>query len=137
MQETERDAMRISDETAVVAMAALLQKASASRATARAAAMAPAQALPFLQPGRLVRILTEGDGLAVPPAMAQSPEPVALLDADGGGLAAESGQWGIIVNFERLGKKGEKETQSPLSNSYAGVRAFSSTLNALSDRSGS
>lgn len=109
-QEAERDTMRISDETGVVAMAALLQQASASRATARAAAMVPAQALPFLQPGRLVRILTEGDGLAVPPVMAQAPEPVALFDAESGGLAEESGQWGIIVNFERLGKKGEATT---------------------------
>jgi hypothetical protein len=90
----------------VVAYAALLQQASAARATARAASMAPAHALPFLQPGRLVRILTDRDGLAVPPSLAEMAGPEQLLAADGGGLSEESGRWGIIINFERLGKKG-------------------------------
>lgn len=105
LKESERDAIHIRDEAAVVAYAALLQQASAARATARAASMAPAHALPFLQPGRLVRILTDRDGLAVPPSLAEMAGPEQLLAADGGGLSEESGRWGIIINFERLGKK--------------------------------
>jgi rRNA-processing arch domain len=75
-QETERDAVEVQDETGVAAVAALLQRAAAARAAARAAAMAPQHALPFLQPGRLARLLPAGPG--APP-----PEPRALL-ADGG-----------------------------------------------------
>ncbi len=51
-----------------------------------------------MQPGRLARVLHAAPG-------ASAPEATDLL-AEGGGLAPEPGEWGVIINFERLGKKG-------------------------------
>ena len=59
MQE-ERDSISIEDEDAVEQYAALLEQQAASRAEMRAIVMQPRHALPFLQPGRLVRVLTSG-----------------------------------------------------------------------------
>ena len=54
----EREGISIEDEEAVEQYAALLEQRAAARAEMRAIVMQPRHALPFLQPGRLVRVLT-------------------------------------------------------------------------------
>ena len=54
----ERDSIGIEDEEAVEQVATLLTQRTAARAEMRAIAMQPRHALPFLQPGRLARVLT-------------------------------------------------------------------------------
>lgn len=56
--------------------------------------------MPVLQPGRLARVLA-----AAPGGGSGAAKAVQLL-AEGGRLAPEAGEWGVIINFERLGKKG-------------------------------
>ena len=54
----ERDSIGIEDEEAVEQYAALLEQQAAAREEMRAIVMQPRHALPFLQPGRLVRVRT-------------------------------------------------------------------------------
>jgi ATP-dependent RNA helicase DOB1 len=74
-----RDAVAVEGEEAVAAYAALEAQAAELRGDARDAALAPRAALPFLQPGRLARVL--------PPGAARG----------------DAGVWAAIVNFERVG----------------------------------
>ena len=65
----ERDAVVIEGEEDVAQYAALLEQQAQAQADMRAILTRPRFALPFLQPGRLVSVLTQPD----PPAAAASP----------------------------------------------------------------
>lgn len=58
-EQAERDSIVIKDEDEVSQYAALLQQQEVIRAELRAIITQPRYALPFLQPGRLVRVLTQ------------------------------------------------------------------------------
>ncbi len=105
--------MKIADEAGVVAVAALLQQAATARGAARWAAMAPAHALPFLQPGRLTRVLTCGDGSAAAAGARLAATPAQVLAEGGEGIADPPGHWGVLINFERIGKKGGGPCSTP------------------------
>ena len=109
LQEAERDAVQLDSEPAVAEFLALLQQAAAARAAVRSATFAPQAALPFLQPGRLVRLLTapdSGERVVIDPSDAPKSS-----SSNGGAHAlwADPAVWGVIINFERVGgaKKGE------------------------------
>lgn len=118
--------MKIPEEAGVVAVAALLQQAASARAAVRAAALAPAHALPFLQPGRLVRVLTGGDGSAAAAGARLVAAPAQLLAEGAAGVAQDPGQWGVVINFERIGKKGSDNRKA--SPCTAGFRTSSCSL---------
>ena len=58
--QAERDAISIEDEEAVGEYARLQQAEAEGRSLIRSMVMQPRHALPFLQPGRLARVLTDG-----------------------------------------------------------------------------
>ena len=64
MLQEERDAIVVAEEEAVAQYAALLEAAAAARATLRSMVMQPRHVLPFLQPGRLVRVLAQPEEAA-------------------------------------------------------------------------
>ncbi|KAG2425704.1 hypothetical protein HXX76_013546 [Chlamydomonas incerta] len=130
--EAARDAIVIEDEAGVRQYYALLDQLAGLRAALRALLNDPKVALPFLQPGRLVRLLPEPAETArplpefsEPPAPGAAPPPppdppastsgkgsaAALAPEGGGGAAVVSevthGVWGAVVNFERVGGKKE------------------------------
>jgi ATP-dependent RNA helicase DOB1 len=115
--QAERDAVAIADEAAVAEYAALAAARAEAAAAARAALTQPAHVLPFLQPGRLVRVLAPAGADAPDGAAAGAPEsgaPAAAAaarlasngeaGASGAGLGLEDeGAWAAVVNFERVG----------------------------------
>ncbi|KXZ50647.1 hypothetical protein GPECTOR_15g331 [Gonium pectorale] len=116
--EAARDGISIPDEPAVRSYYALLDQLVSLRAGLRGFVNSPAVCLPFLQPGRLVRLLPQPPELAQPmpdfsqPAAAgAAPHPEASTSAGagsgGGGEAVMAevthGVWGAVVNFERVG----------------------------------
>ena len=98
--------MQIEDEPRVADYLALAQQAAGQRASLRAATFAPKHALPFLQPGRLVRLLA-------PKAASGAAEHADSNFAAGCGAGSDGGVegleeamvWGAILNFERVGAK--------------------------------
>ncbi|KAK9804329.1 hypothetical protein WJX72_007219 [[Myrmecia] bisecta] len=81
------DSIVIEAEEQVAQYAGLLQQLERTRADLRAVVNSPKYCLPFLQPGRLVKLLN-------PPAE----------DAAAELAEQESDIWGTIINFERMGK---------------------------------
>ena len=80
------------------------------RAEARAVVSAPKHCLPFLQPGRLVRVLPPeqpGQAAAAAPAAAAAAAAAAAISSSGGG--GSSGVVGVVINFERAGKQQQGE----------------------------
>jgi ATP-dependent RNA helicase DOB1 len=69
---------------------ALTEQLARLRAELAAAVHAPKYALPFLQPGRLVRIS-------------------AVADGSGSSSGSAPGVWGAVVNFERVGKQQQQD----------------------------
>ena len=59
--QAERDAIQIEDEEQVSEYAELQQQEAESRSLIRGMVMQPRYALPFLQPGRLARVLTSAE----------------------------------------------------------------------------
>lgn len=86
-QQAQHDAMTISDEEQVRAYQALTQQVVKLKGQLRDIAMSPKNALPFLQPGRLIRIFGP--------------------DAQPG----DEGVWAAVVNFEKASSrsKGKQE----------------------------
>ncbi|KAG2452954.1 hypothetical protein HYH02_002291 [Chlamydomonas schloesseri] len=128
--EAARDAIVIEDEAGVRQYYALLDQLASLRAALRQLLNDPKVSLPFLQPGRLVRMLPEPPEMArplpdfsEPPAPGAAPPPPAdppastsgkgsaavAVPEGGGGEAVVSevthGVWGAVVNFERVGGK--------------------------------
>lgn len=125
----ERDAVVVEDEAAVSEYAALAATRAEAASAARAVLTQPQHILPFLQPGRLVRVLlappdtedsspeapeVEGPGAGHPARLASNgeastSEPAGAVDAgpgsgSGSGLGREDeGVWAAVVNFERVG----------------------------------
>ena len=110
--------MEVPAEPQVAEYLALLHQAASARAALRAATFLPQYCLPFLQPGRVVRLLT-----AAPGSGGGSEGAVVVIDPEGRGNGsatngsgrsrqcwADPAVWGVIINFERLGsaKKGAR-----------------------------
>ncbi|KAJ9531849.1 hypothetical protein QJQ45_022039, partial [Haematococcus lacustris] len=106
------------DAAATAQYLALLQQLVEAQAALRSLLCAPKLVLPFLQPGRLVRVLPSAFNPQAPlPDFGSLP---GLTPADGAGseevLASGAvgpccpGVWGAVVNFERVGKKGQDGT---------------------------
>ena len=81
------------------------------RGEVRASVFAPKHCLPFLQPGRLVRVLPPSD--AASPAADASPAAgaAAAAAATSGGGGGGQGSLGVVVNFERVGRKEQQQQQ--------------------------
>lgn len=82
------------------------------RGEIRAIVAAPKHCLPFLQPGRLVRVLPPEQPPAPAGAAAEAAAAAAAGSSGGGGGWAAAGVLGVVVNFERVGRKeqqGEEE----------------------------
>ena len=92
--------MEIEEEPRVAEYLALARQAAAQRAALRSATFAPKHALPFLQPGRLARLLAPPTAGATPAAVGNAGDTSAAE-----GLLEEPTVWGAIVNFERVGGK--------------------------------
>ncbi|GFR46723.1 hypothetical protein Agub_g8346 [Astrephomene gubernaculifera] len=134
--EAQRDAIVVPEEADVRQYYNLLEQLVAQRAALRAALNVPSAALPFLQPGRLVRLLPEPPELmrplpdfSEPPTAGFAAAAGAGAGAGGGGAQASTsapdsaggggeavvaevthGVWGAVVNFERVGgKKGGED----------------------------
>ena len=75
--QAERDAIQIEDEEQVSGYAELQQQEAESRSLIRSMVMQPRYALPFLQPGRLARVLT-----STKPASGVPQDPDAALEVD-------------------------------------------------------
>ncbi|GIL48638.1 hypothetical protein Vafri_5094 [Volvox africanus] len=159
--EAQRDAIVIEDEQSVQQYYALLDQLVSLRASLRVALNSPRVCLPFLQPGRLVRLLPEPPGIArslpdfnEPPAAGSAPAGTSMEantsssgSGNGGGGGGEAvvsevtrGVWGTVVNFERVfGKKegpaddggGGKKPQKGVSSSSAGHFIVDVLVNTL------
>lgn len=121
--------MVVEDEAAVSEYAALAATRAEASSAARAVLTQPQHILPFLQPGRLVRVLlapldpessspeapgVEGPGGGHPARLVSNgetstSEPAGAVDSGpglglGSGLGREDeGVWAAVVNFERVG----------------------------------
>ncbi|EFN51100.1 hypothetical protein CHLNCDRAFT_141429 [Chlorella variabilis] len=106
--EAERDGLVIEQEESVKEYLALSQQLAKLRAETRAIVAAPQHCLPFLQPGRLVRVLPPEQ----PPAAVSQPRqeapgsaaPATAKGANGSGGSGE-GVVGVVVNFELAWKQ--------------------------------
>ena len=126
MQEEERDAVEIDEEPRVAEYLALLRQAATQRGALRSATFAPKHALPFLQPGRLVRLLLAPPraDAALPAgwkAMAEGSSAVGQDPAED--LVSEPTVWGAILNFERVGAKQKGTSSHPVSALAVSYRA--------------
>ncbi|GIM09817.1 hypothetical protein Vretimale_13555 [Volvox reticuliferus] len=151
--EAQRDAIVIHDEQSVQQYYALLDQLVSLRASLRVAVNSPQVCLPFLQPGRLVRLLPEPPELArplpdfnEPPAAGASASGASTEgttsssgSGSGGGEAVVSevtyGVWGTVVNFERVsGKKdGAADEKGGGKKSKKGVSSSSSAGHFIVD----
>lgn len=84
--EEEKDAIHIEDEDNIKNYYGLLEQNRKLRGEIRKIVLSPQHALPFLQPGRLARVLTSG--------MLESEETYLQRE--------EFTVWGVIVNFEKV-----------------------------------
>ncbi len=95
------------------------------RGEVRAIVSAPKNCLPFLQPGRLVRVLPPEQAgeaaAAAAPAAAAAAAAAAGSGGDGGG-GGSSGVLGVVINFERAGKQQQGEGEEGGSSSKGGKR---------------
>ncbi|XP_020114954.1 DExH-box ATP-dependent RNA helicase DExH9 isoform X2 [Ananas comosus] len=96
--EMERDSMVIEEEDSLKDYYDLLQQYKSLKKDVHDIVFSPKYCLPFLQPGRLVRILYPSDDNA--PCF--SPE--------------DQTTWGVIINFERV--KGQGEDRRPEESNY-------------------
>ncbi|GAX80204.1 hypothetical protein CEUSTIGMA_g7642.t1 [Chlamydomonas eustigma] len=115
------DELKIDKEDQVQEYFLLLQRFQELQAEVRTVLSAPQHSLPFLQPGRLVRVLPE-----IQPTVMELPDFGNLTDEDvtaagavfgenlAGGIVAtvNGGVWGAVVAFERIGKKGDVASES-------------------------
>lgn len=76
-KQADRDAIKIEDEEQVSKYAELQQQEAESRSLIRSMVMQPRYALPFLQPGRLARVLTSAESSPATPEDADSAQEVA------------------------------------------------------------
>lgn len=101
--EAKRDTIHVEQEDKVKEFLALSQQLDKLRGEIRAVVTAPKNVLPFLQPGRLVRVLPPDQTGAAPPAAAEAA--AAAAAGGGGGSSSSGGVLGVVVNFERVGRK--------------------------------
>jgi len=78
-KQADRDAIEIEDEEQVSEYAELQQQETESRSLIRSMVMQPRYALPFLQPGRLARVLTSAESAPATPEDADSAQEVACI----------------------------------------------------------
>lgn len=90
--EEEKDSIYIDGEEKLKEYYSLLEQWKDLRSTIRDIVFAPKYSLPFLQPGRIVRIL----GL---PAEGDDEETLLTME--------EKGFWGVVVNFEKIQSAGK------------------------------
>ncbi|CAI5528035.1 unnamed protein product [Closterium sp. Naga37s-1] len=105
--EAEHSAITIPDESSLLALLSLRRQLSALRAEIRSFLTSPRHALPFLSPGRVVRILCQGGGGGAGGAEGEG-------EGEGGGEGGEAGGigneedvtvWGVVVNFKKVNRK--------------------------------
>eukprot|EP00898_Chlorokybus_atmophyticus_P007257 jgi/Chlat1/7532/Chrsp62S07029 len=89
--EAQRAAIEIEDEAELEEFYSLRRQLTELRAEMRQQVFAADKALPFLQPGRLARILFTHDDAEAPNVSTN--------------LEAEPGAWGVIINFETVNTK--------------------------------
>ncbi|GAB4818279.1 hypothetical protein N2152v2_005325 [Parachlorella kessleri] len=122
--EAERDGISIDEEERVGEYLALTQQLAKVRREMRRIVCAPKHALPFLQPGRLVRVLPPGEGEQAQQRHAAAGDDVPLAAAAAAALSAplpdgnsardgeeeeERAVWGAVINFERAGRQQQQE----------------------------
>eukprot|EP00191_Tetraselmis_sp_GSL018_P015096 CAMPEP_0177586164 /NCGR_PEP_ID=MMETSP0419_2-20121207/4917_1 /TAXON_ID=582737 /ORGANISM="Tetraselmis sp., Strain GSL018" /LENGTH=1007 /DNA_ID=CAMNT_0019076019 /DNA_START=41 /DNA_END=3065 /DNA_ORIENTATION=+ len=93
--ERERDAIQVEDEPAVAEYLLMLRQLAALKREIRQTVNSPLHALPFLQPGRLVRVL---------PPEGQEEDSIRAGTEEGGlpAVAEPEAVMATVVNFERL-----------------------------------
>ncbi|CAI7814643.1 unnamed protein product [Closterium sp. NIES-53] len=105
--EAKHSAISIPDESSLLALLSLRRQLSSLRAEIRSFLTAPRHALPFLSPGRVVRILCQGGGGGAGGAEGDG-------EGEGGGEGGEAGGigneedvtvWGVVVNFKKVNRK--------------------------------
>ncbi len=82
-KQADRDAIEIEDEEQVSEYAELQQQETETRSLIRSMVMQPRYALPFLQPGRLARVLTSAESAPANPEDADSAQEVACICCPG------------------------------------------------------
>ncbi|PRW05917.1 superkiller viralicidic activity 2-like 2 isoform B [Chlorella sorokiniana] len=112
--EAERDGIAIEQEEKVQEFLALSQQLEKLRGEVRAIVSAPKNCLPFLQPGRLVRVLPpeqpgEAAAAAAPAAAAAAAAATGGSGGSSGSSSSSSGVLGVVINFERAGKQQQGE----------------------------
>ncbi|CAL53584.1 Helicase, C-terminal [Ostreococcus tauri] len=100
--EKERDAVHIEDENAVDEYVKLQDGLDAMIRERRVVTNTPTYAVPFLQPGRLVRVCTK-----VPSVFNSTEEEAIKIPAPGTEPGEDDVVWGMIVSFERIGGGGK------------------------------
>ena len=89
------------------------------RGEVRAIVTAPKNCLPFLQPGRLVRVLPPeqpGEAAAAAAPAAAAAAAAAAAGGSGGG-GGGGGVPGVVINFERAGKQQQGEPEDSTTSS--------------------
>ena len=93
------------------------------RGEVRAIVSAPKNCLPFLQPGRLVRVLPpEQPGEAAAAAAPAAAAAAAAAGSGGDGGGGSSGVLGVVINFERAGKQQQGDGEEGSSTSSKGSK---------------
>ena len=125
--EAERDAIQLEDEASVAEYLLMLRQLASLRDEQRQLVNSPKHVLPFLQPGRLARVLPDG-AAAAPRVRKCSSGPVDLpVTAD------PEGHWATVVNFERLGTVDADGQEVMMSKKRSSSYAVDVLVNCSSD----
>ncbi|CAI5461115.1 unnamed protein product [Closterium sp. Yama58-4] len=105
--EAEYSSINIPDESSLLALLSLRRQLSALRAEIRSFITAPRHALPFLSPGRVVRILCKGGGGGAGGGEGEGEGEGGGEGGEGGGIGNEEDVtvWGVVVNFKKVNRK--------------------------------
>ena len=101
--ERDRDAVQIKDESMVDEYVKLKDGLDAMIRERRVVTNTPTYAVPFLQPGRLVRVCTKPPSIMTP----SDEEDAIKVPVPGTEPGEEDVVWGMIVSFERIGGGGK------------------------------
>ncbi|GJP60249.1 hypothetical protein CLOP_g17460 [Closterium sp. NIES-67] len=105
--ESEYSSVDIPDESSLLSLLSLRRQLSSLRAEIRSFLTSPKHALPFLSPGRVVRILCKGEGGGVGGGMGGGEGEGEGEGEEGGGIGNEEDVtvWGVVVNFKKVNRK--------------------------------
>ncbi|KAI3427412.1 hypothetical protein D9Q98_010327 [Chlorella vulgaris] len=125
--EAQRDALVVEQEESVTEYLKLSQQLAKLREEMRAVVTAPQHCLPFLQPGRLVRVLPPEHAQQAVSTAASAAAAVAAgssSSSSSSSSGSSEGVLGVVVNFELVGGRQEGEVAGGTASSRRGAKQY-------------